>query len=534
MKKTTLSLAISFLIVNSYTPTLAAESNISPVSTSTHPQFQDSEQPPNAPPQHHDNEQSLNNFPQNPNDSNPLEEDNPPKYPQNLNDFGLSQDQFENFNADEIANINPDVFGAFEVDDFNHMSPEAMSGFTPDQFAQIDRTTLKGISEEQFNQLPPEALANMDLSNIGGFNPELFGQFDPEHFQQFNAEQFEQADPRDIFRMIANSDPENIKPENLRELLPEGWTIDKDGIIELPEGEGFALPPISKIEGGSSDVIFPEEIPDLNNGLGIGGQGEPMINGLNEALARANLPQFDIKQDEKGIMQVTGSDEYEGINLAFLPDIANMKQGNANFEPGLSQDKRGLYVLTTANGQMVPIRPVPKDIEAIKNLLPIEGSQVTLGDEGDVLMNIPEFNGQPPIYGAGIFDPFINPAPEGLAPGIHLPNDPTGLEPALIVYEDGTSQIMNPTIPSPDEFIEQAEKFVGVDNTQYNGDGSISLTYEGNPVKLNPTFIVRTKELPANVEEVETSITLLDGGFLEYRIQQNDEIVVFKVKINLI
>ncbi len=532
MKKTTLSLAISFLIVNGYIPTLAAESNISPLLV-VPPQFQDGEQPPNAPLQHHD-DQSLNNLPQNPNDSYPLEEDSPPKYPQNLNDFGLSQDQFENFNADDIANINPDVFGAFEVDDFNHMSPEAMNGFTPDQFAQIDRITLKGISEEQFNQLPPEALANMDPSNMGGFNPELFGQFDPEHFQQFNAEQFEQADPRDIFRMIANSDPENIKPENVRELLPKGWTIDEDGIIDLPEGEGFALPPISKIEGGSSDVIFPEEIPDLNNGLGIGGQGVPMINELNEALARANLPQFDIKQDEKGIMQVTGSDEYEGINLAFLPDMANMKQGDIGFEPGLSQDKRGLYVLTTEDGQMVPIRPVPKDIEAIKNLLPIEGSQVTLGDEGDVLMNIPEFNGQPPIYGAGIFDPFINSAPEGLAPGIHLPNDPTGLEPATIVYEDGTSQIMNPTIPSPDEFIDQAEGFVGVDNTQYNRDGSISLTYEDSPVKLNPTFIVRTEELPADVEKVEPSITLLDGGFLEYRIQQNDEVVVFKVKINLI
>ncbi len=544
MKKTTLSLAIGLLLLNSHTPAFAEED----FETSIPPQDQNGEPLPldesdplpppptdgtDVPPDSNINDGEIppgDDFPP-PNDEL-LEGDDPSQPPPRLDDFNLSSDQFEFFDADDIENIDPNAFAAFEPDDFNRLPPEAISGFTPEQFAQIDKDTLGSFSEEQFNQLPPEALADMNPENIGGFDPELFGQFGPEHFQQFNAEQFEEADPRDVFKMLANSNPEKINPDDVRDLLPEGWTMSDNGLIELPEGEGFALPPLSKTEGLIPDVFFPDEIPDLSKGLGLGGQGEPIIDGLNDALVRANLPQFDINQDDNGIMQVTGSDEFDGVNLAFIPDFANMLQGDNNAEPGLSQDERGLYVLTTPDGQMIPIRPVPKDVEAVKNLLPFEGGQATLGDEGDVLLSIPEQNGQPSIYGAGIFNPLINPAPEGLNPGFHVPNDPSGLEPITIVYEDGTSQTMNPTVPSPDEFIEKAKGFEGVDNTQYNADGSIDLTYEGNPVRLNPTFIVKTESLPADTEKVEPSITLLEGGFLEYRIQQDGQIVVFKVKIS--
>ncbi|MCK5905397.1 MAG: hypothetical protein KAG86_08940, partial [Gammaproteobacteria bacterium] len=277
-------------------------------------------------------------------------------------------------------------------------------------------------------------------------------------------------------------------------------------------------------------VFFPEEIPDLTKGLGLGGQGEPLLDGLNQALVGANLAEFKIRQDDQGIMQVTGFDQYEGTNLAFIPDIDHMKQGNKDAFPGVTQDERGLFVLTTPSGQIIPIRSVPKDISAIKDLIPEQGGEVKLGKDGDVFLNIPEHDGKPARCDVGIFDPFIHPAPADLKPGIHFPEDPTGLKPAIIVYEDGTSQTMNPTVPAPEEFIAKAKEFDGVAGTQYNADGSIGLSYFGQPIKLNPTFNVT---MEAIIEKVEPSITV-KGDILEYRYQQGDQIAVFIVNINLL
>jgi hypothetical protein len=123
MKKTALSLVISFLIVNSYTPAFASEGSILPLPSFPF-QNQDREQLSNSPPQNQDGDQSLNNSPQNQNNSYPSKENTLSQYPQYLNDFGLSQDQFETFNADDIANINPDVFGAFKADDFTICHPK--------------------------------------------------------------------------------------------------------------------------------------------------------------------------------------------------------------------------------------------------------------------------------------------------------------------------------------------------------------------------------------------------------------------------
>lgn len=457
--------------------------------------------------------------------------DYPPPPPPNFDDFGLNPEDFKHFDAHDIGNVNPEAFAAFEHTNFADLPPEAMNGFTPEQFEHFERDALAGISEDQFRELPPEVLANVDPEKMGGFKPDVFHEFRPEHFQHFNSDQTQQADPRDVFRMIANSDPEHIKPEHVRHLLPPGWEMDDGGHVELPEGERFALPPIPKPSDLPPTVVLPDEIPDLDKGLGLGGSGEPLIDGLNEAMARANLPQFAIRQDDNGIMQIRGSAEFDGIDLAFMPDVDNMKQGGEGAVPGVSQDERGLFVLTTPDGQTIPIRPVPKDIGAIKNLLPGDGGEVKLGKDGDVFVNIPKHDGQPPRCDVGIFDPVIRPAPEGLQPGIHFPDDPSGLEPATIVYEDGTSQTMNPTVPSPEDFIEEARKFAGVDNTQYNGDGTIGLTFQGQPIILQPTFNIEMEPLPDNIEKVEPSITVGEGGIVVYRYQQGDQIAIFTVNI---
>ena len=555
MKKTTLSLTIGLVLLSSYTSANAedeiasagtlpppdenyqpysddpATGELPPADDALYPPLAEGEQypspdgdlPPPYPP--------LPEGEKPPYDGVPPEGYIPP--PPHIEDYGLTKEEIELFNANDLGKIDPEAFRAFQPDDFANLPPEAMPGFTPDQFRQVDKETLEILSEHQFHQLPPNVMGNLNPEQFSGFKPDIVHQFRPEHFEQFKPEQFEQVDHQDIFRMIANSDPDHIKPEHFQGILPPGWAMGEDGRMEVPEGEGFALPPIPKHADLSPHVFFPEEIPDLNKGLGLGGQGEPLLGGLNQALVGANLPQFKIRQDDKGIMQVTGSEQYEGTNLAFIPDMNHMKQGAEGAVPGLTQDERGLFVLTTPDGQIIPIRPVPKDIGAIKGLIPEEGGEVKLGKDGDVFLNIPEQDGRPARCDVGIFDPFIHPAPSDLKPGIHFPEDPTGLKPAIIVYEDGTSQTMNPTVPAPEEFIVKAKEFDGVADPQYNADGSIGLKYQGQPLKLNPTFNITMEAIPENIEKVEPSITV-KGDILEYRYQQGDQVAIFTVNINFL
>lgn len=460
-------------------------------------------------------------------DGHPPHPEGEPFPPPRLEDFGLHRDQFEFFGAGDIEKLDPEAFKAFGQDDFSHLPPEAMRGFKPEQFRELKRETFAGLNEQQFDEIPPELFAEINPEQVGGFKPELVGHFRPEHFEQFKPENFGEGDSKDIFRMLANSDPDHIKPEHVDHLLPKGWILLDNGEMEIPEGEHFILPPIA-----FKNDFLPEELPDLNKGMGIGGQGKPMIDGMEEALFHANLPQFDLKQDAKGILQVAGTEQFDGTDLAFIPDMKNMRQAGEGAKPGVRQNEHGFFVLTTPDLQELPIRPAPKDPEQIKKHIPGEGGAVKVGEEGDVFFNIPEQDGRPPRCDVGIFDPFLKPAPEGLEPGVHFPDDPTGLKPAVIVYEDGTSQTMNPTVPSPADFIEKAEEFDGVEDTHFNGDGTIGLMYQGRKIILKPTFNVKMEDLPEKTSEAPINIVVKEGGIVEYRFPQDGQIAIFTVNIN--
>ncbi len=530
MKKTTLSLAISLILAGSFTPVYAEE---------VYPERQPQESEP-TPPEKNQPPIDDNYVPPpaaGDNYAPPLGEEEPPPPPPNgpppkdFEDFNLDPNEFQSFGPNDINGIDPDAFEAFEPEDLQHLPPDAFAGFNTDQFAKLERDALDGLSDEQFGQLPPEVFADFDPNNIGGFNSAVFNEFTPEHLQQFNPGEFQNTDPRDLHKLIANANPDAISPEDLRDLLPSDWIIEDDGDVLLPPGDGFVLPPFGRDPGLPSNVQLPDDLPNLGKGIGLGGQGKPIIAGLNEALEAANFPQFDIKQDDQGIMQVEGSERFEGVDFSFIPNSSDFEQAPAGTQPGLTQDDNGMFILTTPEGLRIPILPAPKDLEVLRDLIPGNEGEVELGKDGDVTLNIPEQNGQPARCDVGIFDPQIIPAPDGLQPGIHFPDDPAGNQPAIIVYEDGTAQVMHPTVPEPSEFIAKALEFDGVEKTEFNSDGTFDGSYQRQPFKLEPTFVVNNEPLAEGIESFEPTITVTNQGTVEYRFQQGDEIMVVIVNI---
>ena len=409
--------------------------------------------------------------------------------------------------------------------DIDKLSSEVLKG--------LELTQGDNLSADLFEQLSSDVLSMVDAEQLKDFPAGLIKQLRPKHFKAFDPNQFEKIEHKDIFRVIANTDSEHISAEDFYGLLPDGWSMDKDGLMTIPEGETFVLPPVTSDKGLFDGVVLPKDLPDLTKGLGIGGKGRPFLDGLNEALVKAGLPQFDISQDEDGVMHVEGVDEFKGMNLAFIPDMDNMTQAPKGTVSGLSQNKQGLSVLTTPSGQVLPIRPAPKSLDKVKKLMEGKNGWAKLGKYGDVSLLVPEHNGVPAKYRAGIFDPQVTAALGDIKPGVHFPDDLVGSEPAVVVYDDGTLQKMLPTVPAPEMFMEKAKEFEGVEDIQYKVDGTFDVVYKGQPITLKPTFATEAEELAQQSRsKVESSLILKAEGFLEYRYQQDEKVGVFRVNID--
>lgn len=388
---------------------------------------------------------------------------------------------------------------------------------------------LRGLSKQNFKELPPTAMAELDADIIKEFEPEVIQLLRPEHFKYFKPEQFEQIEYEDLLKIVINSDPTHISPENFQGLLPKSWVIASDGSIDLPEGEKIALPAMPKFNALPEEIELSKEIPDLSKGFGLGGQGKSILGALNAVLDEAGLVDFNIKQDKTGILQVEGINQYTGVNLSFIPDVDHMKQAKKGLPSSVSKDARGLYVLTTRDGIEVPVRPAPKDLGKIKAVMPQKSSKIKMGKAGDVFFQLPHQGNDAAKYGASIFSPEVIAAPKGLEPGVYFVDAFKNRHSGIVVYDDGTAQRMKATVLSPQTFIEKAEEFDGVTDPMLNADGSVGLFYNGHALKLQPTFDV---SMEGSVQDAEPSITLQEGGVLEYRYPVSSyQAAVFKVMI---
>ena len=230
----------------------------------------------------------------------------------------------------------------------------------------------------------------------------------------------------------------------------------------------------------------------------------------------------------------------------------------------------GFYTITTPDEKQYKVVPAPKDPVALSQAL--DGGKVVIGKRGDVLMEIPQQTrkrGKP--RQVAMFDPLIQPTPDDLCveiapgemacdfdnappfqqPGIHLEVNTRAAyknqQPGKVTYPDGTTQIITPTLLTPDVFAELGFKFEGVEDIVFNSNGIFYVLYESQPYLIVPKFEVVTEEVIEGDEPLESKIVVnKDDATLTYTIVIEAEetntrkrgkprqVITFKPKIQIV
>ncbi|MDM8564812.1 hypothetical protein QUF74_04085, partial [Candidatus Halobeggiatoa sp. HSG11] len=239
------------------------------------------------------------------------------------------------------------------------------------------------------------------------------------------------------------------------------------------------------------------KMPDFAKGLDGKVEGDTVLGGLNKGLEQAGFGDFAFKQRDDGVLNVEGG----GVKFGFAPDVNEMTQAGPDVPTGLSQDKKGRYVMTTPEGYQFSMNPAPHNPDGLMEALGENGS-CEIGEHGDTRIDIGN-----DAY-SGVFNPFVQgrgPMEKKhgpLHPGLNMKG---GI--GVMVYPDGSVQEMLPTMQSPDTFLGVAEKFPGVEQVTPNVmDGTIMVVFMGAKLKLKPGFNIMPPPEPR--EGIEPNITL--------------------------
>jgi hypothetical protein len=491
-----------------------------------------------------------------------------PNDPPTAADFGLEPKDIAKLDAEKFGNLEIAVFRVFSASDIARIPSEAFAALEPAQIAKLKKEALAGMTKEQFERMPVETLSGLTADNMGGLPAEVLFELTPEHLDVLDVQEFKAMPNEDVSKLFVNFDADKITPQNTEKLVPYRWKMDLEtGALTSPVGAQLTLQSLSPISL-PINVKWPT-LFNLKAGFGVGGRGTPLVESTQNALEKDNLDEFSLSQNDKGTFVVTGSGNTQGVKYTFIPDTNNTFQVNTDDVPiGVSVSAGGFYIVTTPNGIQYKVIPAPKDPVVLGDTL--DNNNVAIGERGDVMVEMPITT----RHGCGpqhvlIFEPFVEPAPrefcvergtesfcnfqdapEHLQPGLHLPTGdkrtrvcnfrnvrehlqpglrlPTGDkrtragEKARLVYSDGTTQTVRPTVLSPDSFIKEAFKFEGVQRIIFNADGTFYVFYQGISLSVCPTFKVKSKHVRDD-ETIAPSITLNNQGGITYSILVDDE-----------
>jgi hypothetical protein len=381
----------------------------------------------------------------------------------------------------------------------------------------VDDDKLPKLGRDDVKNLPPQALQAFDKKSLAALPPAAFGGLNTAALKQLNRDEVKQLDSKDLTKLVTNLDSTQVKPEDVKNLLPEGWTVDSTtGRITPPAGSNISLPPLKAATTTPSTTttgtVQTPEVPDLAKAVAVGGKTDAtgsVLQGVNDALKAAGVPQFIAKQNGNGVIIVEGP----GIKLNFLPDNKNMKQGDTKAPAGITIIN-GHYVVVTPLGQLIPVLPTPKDPQGLALALGKDGGLKV--DESGVVI-ISQKGKKSPVIFDSLATPTTATPVAGKPAGVYF----TGADTGFSVYADGTAQAIKPAVAAPDTFTAKAQAFPGVDAVQSKGDGSFVVTYQGTELTIKPQNFETAVTAGATVEP---SITVKDND-LVYTYQDGTDAV---------
>jgi len=385
---------------------------------------------------------------------------------------------------------------------------EELSQFSSDKMGKMSPREMTKLPSGKVKLMPPQAFGGVKKGQLESMHGDAIGNMTQEQLTEIPDVTIEEMDEQERAKVLGNIDPITMR-EQAQRFLPKNWKLKDDNRIERPEGAPIEAP--AKPQQLAENIEMPE-LPDLSKGTGLGGalgeNGKSLNQCVNDLLGEMG---FEANQREDGVMDIQGP---QGLKMAFSPDRKGMKQGPRGSKPGISANKQGQFVLTLEDGVQMPVRPAPKDPAGAAKALQ-GGGKLKMGDEGEVeiaMNQAPE--GVPARVGCK-FDPQVMPAPQGKGPGVH--KDDQGK--LMMVYEDGTAQLMRPAMRNPSTFSKVGTKIPGVESITHNDDGTITVVFSGMNVMLQPDYEIKASDesMPgtplAQEEDGSSIIQNTDGSF---------------------
>jgi hypothetical protein len=417
-----------------------------------------------------------------------------------------------------------------QVDEANIQKrpPQEFAEVKPDQVARLPKKSVEQISTEQFEQMPVESVSGFTAENLGGLSTDVIEDFNPEHVAALDVEQFQQLPSEEVSEFLTHLSEQDIAAADAEGLIPPGWDFDREqGTLKAPPGSKVKLKTKAQSAGLPPRVKLPS-VPAFDKSFGVSGKGSTSIlDDVIEGLKDDDLGNLIPSQNDFGIIEVEDQNELAEIKkFAFMPNANDIMQVDVDVPTGLDFDDTGFFNLTTPGDLKMSFTPVPKDPSVLSSEL-LNGGEVQLGDNGDVLMEIPDQPTESALK-FGIFDASIESAPEGLEPGVHWTDNPNDGD-NWAIYSDGTAQKWKPTVYSPDIFIELAQQIEGVESITYNADGTFTVVYLGQTLTLTPRADAQTKTL-ATTETVDSNIAINEDNTLTYTVQVDRQTTTTSVR----
>lgn len=383
----------------------------------------------------------------------------------------LSLEAVAALSVEQVSEIQAVALAGFSTEQIGQLSLAAVSVLTAQQLAYLSEEAVGGFTVAQVKVLSVSALAGLTIYNMGGLSDEVIASLGLTLLSKLDIQTFLKLEPGKIVWFLVNLDAATVKPEQLLAYLPAGWSIHPvTGKLKIPKGK-------LKLKKHKHKIMLPVGLTlpvllDFNSSLSLGGgaSGEGSILAeIKQALMALGFSGFDVTLTDEGILKVSGS----GIELNFIADMDEIEQTGDDEDdddeggtPEISLDENQNYKLITASGLKITLLTAPKNPVQLLSLIP--GGKIKFDKKGNVKLTLPAL-GKSLI---GTFDPLIVAAPVGAQPGISLTGTPGLDEKALVVYTDGTMQVLYPSVTDTAGAFWSAQ-FYGTGKLKFKANGQM-------------------------------------------------------------
>lgn len=414
---------------------------------------------------------------------------------------------------------------------------------------------VRQILPQQFANIPLTAFSGFTSKNAGALSPAVIQSLSSEQIAAFQQEELKQIESNDMAKFLTNTTAEALTAQQAEKLLPTGWTLDNNGNLHAPPGSTIALKSVKQSNELPAGLTLPN-IADLNSSFALHGKGtQPLLSQLN-TIGEKNG--FSLAQQNLGVVHGFTSAEVpmkKKKRFAFMIDPSYLFILSEEALKGLHINEQGQYILVTDDGKEIPITPMTQDPEGLLTILG-KDAELDIQPTGEVLLkynrNKRSRDGEA-VHSVGMFDPFIEPAPEDVCstddagnttcnwdkadaaaqPGLRAARETRATAAAKIIYPDGTSQKLYPAVLSPLTLVALAQKMAGVEKVVFRMDGTFAVTYQGTSLLLLPLFDTQVQDIPPG-QVIEPSLILQSGGILEYHVAYRQQLFTTHLSIQAV